>query len=127
MSERKDALRKKLQEFEKYGPKFERAMDVVLAGGIKESVFLPSGRKVFTVVGTLGDDFIDPERPYCSCSSFFFHVLGGKEKLCYHLIGFKVAERTGSIDVIEFSDEEYGPYLSATIRDVFEVLRKSGS
>jgi predicted nucleic acid-binding Zn finger protein len=98
-----------------------------MEGGVKESVFLPSGRKVITVVGRLGDEFIDPEKPYCSCSNFFFRVLGGREEICYHLLSYKIATKTSKLDVIEFSDEEYGGYLTATIRDVFEVLRKSGS
>ena len=38
-----------------------------------------------------------------------------------------IATKTGKIDVVEFNDEEYGPYLVATIRDVFEVLRKSST
>jgi predicted nucleic acid-binding Zn finger protein len=98
-----------------------------LAGGVKEIRFLPSGRKLFIVVGRLGDEFIDPEKPYCSCSNFFFRVLGGREELCYHLLSYKVAAKTGRFDIVELSDEEYGPYMTATVRDVFEVLRKSGS
>ena len=127
MSETREAWKEKFTEFGKYGPKLDRAIDTVLAGGVKESRFLPSGRKVITVVGRLGDEFIDPEKPYCSCSNFFFRVLGGREEICYHLLSHKIAARTGKIDVVEFSDEEYGPYFVATIRDVFEVLRKSSS
>lgn len=112
--------------FVKYGKKWDRAVDTVLAGGVKEARFLPSGRKVVTVVGRLGDEFIDPERPYCSCSNFYFKVLGGREDLCYHLLSFQIAAGTGRVEVVVFSDEEYGAYLAATIRDVFDVLRKSG-
>jgi predicted nucleic acid-binding Zn finger protein len=126
MSER-ESFRVKLPEFEKYGTKLDRAVDTVLSGGVKESVFLPSRRKVITVVGRLGDEFIDPDRPYCSCSNFFFRVLGGREETCYHLLSYKIAAKTKRLDVVEFSDDEYGPYLAAAVRDVFEVLRKSGS
>jgi predicted nucleic acid-binding Zn finger protein len=80
---------------------------------------------VISVVGSLGDEFVDPERPYCSCSNFFFRVIGGREEICYHLLSYKIAEKTGRIDVLEFIDDEYGPYYSATVRDVFDVLRKS--
>jgi predicted nucleic acid-binding Zn finger protein len=114
-------------EFEKLGSKLDRAIDAVLAGGVKVVVFRPSGRKVVTVVGRLGDEFIDPEKPYCSCSNFFFRVSGGREETCYHLLAYKIAAKTGKLDTVEFSDEEYGQYLTAIIRDVFEVLRKSGS
>jgi predicted nucleic acid-binding Zn finger protein len=127
MSETRDAWKEKLVEYEKYGPKLDRAIDTVLAGGVKESRFLPSGRRVFTVVGRLGDEFIDPEKPYCSCSNFFFRVLNGREEICYHLLSHRIATKAGKVDLVEFSDEEYGPYLAATIRDVFQVLRKSSA
>ncbi len=104
-----------------------KAIDTVLAGGVKECVFLPSGRKVITVVGRLGDEFIDPEKPYCSCSNFFFRVIGGREGTCYHLLSYEIASRSGRLEIVEFSDEEYGAYLMAAVRDVFEVLRKSSS
>jgi len=125
MSDQSDALHKKFQRYAKYGPKLDRAIDTVLAGGVKETVFLPSGRKVITVVGRLGDEFLDPEKPYCSCSNFYFRVLGGREESCYHLLSYRIAAEAGKLDVVEFTDEEYGAYLAATVRDVFEVLRKS--
>jgi len=90
-------------------------------------VFLPSGRKVITVVGRLGDEFVDSNRPYCSCSNFFFRVLGGREETCYHLLSYRMAAETDKLDVVKFSDEEYGAYFAAMVRDVFEVLRKSTS
>jgi len=125
MAEDKAALKASLPEFEKHGTKFDRAVEAVLSGGVKEARFLPSGRKVVTVVGRLGDEFIDPEKPYCSCSNFFFRVLGGREETCYHLLAYKIAKKSGRADILEFDDEEYGQYLTATVRDVFEVLRKS--
>jgi predicted nucleic acid-binding Zn finger protein len=127
MAEDQAELRAQLPEFEKYGKKLDRAVDAVLSGGVKEARFLPSGRKVVTVVGRLGDEFVDPEKPYCSCSNFFFRVLGGREETCYHLLSYNVAKKLGRVDVVEFSDEEYGQYFTATVRDVLEVLRKSGS
>jgi predicted nucleic acid-binding Zn finger protein len=124
-SEQAERLRAKFPQYAKYGTKLDRAIGTVLAGGVKESRFLPSGRKVITVVGRLGDEFIDPDRPYCSCSNFFFRVLGGREETCYHLLSYRIASETGRLDVVKFSDEEYGAYLAATVRDVFEVLRRS--
>jgi len=126
MEEERRALREEVAEFAKYGRKFEKAIDTVMAGGVKECRFLPSGRKVFSVVGTLGDEFIDPEKPYCSCSNFFFRVAGGREELCYHLLSHRIAVITGRVAVVEFRDDEYGEYFSATIKDVFEILEKSG-
>lgn len=122
----RDSLRAGATEFERHGTKLDRAIDAVLAGAVKECRFIPSGRRLVTVVGRFGDEFVDPERPYCSCSNFYFRVLGGREETCYHLISYKVAAKFGKVEVIEFSDDEYGPYLSATVQDVFDVLRNSG-
>ena len=126
-SEERDALKEEAKEFQRYGTKFDRAIDAVMAGGVKECRFLPSGRRLVTVVGRLGDEFLDPERPYCSCSNFYFRVLGGREETCYHLISYQIAAKAGKVDAVEFSDEEYGPYLVAAVGDVFDVLRKSSS
>ncbi|MDA4124821.1 MAG: hypothetical protein OK438_05150 [Thaumarchaeota archaeon] len=125
MAEERDELRKKVEEFAKYGRKFEKALDTVLAGGVKECRFAPSERKVFTVVGKAGDEFIDPEKPYCSCSDFFFKVTRGRDELCYHLLSHRIAAKTNRVDVVEFSDDEYLSYMSATIGDVFQVLARS--
>ena len=124
--EEKKDLKRQFAEYSKYGGKLDRAVDAVLAGGVKESRFLPSGRRIFTVVGNMGDEFIDPERPYCSCSNFFFKVSSGKEQVCYHLLSHTIASRLGRVDVITFSDEEYGQVFSAIVRDVVDVLNRSG-
>ncbi len=126
MAQEKDLMKTRFPEFERYGAKLDRALDAAVSGSVKEARFSPSGRKVITVVGRLGDEFIDPERPYCSCSNFFFRVLGGKEETCYHLLGYRIATKVGKVDVTEFADEDYGAYLSAAVRDVFEVQRRSG-
>jgi predicted nucleic acid-binding Zn finger protein len=121
----KEELKREFSEFSRHGRKFDRAIDTVLAGGVKESRFLPSGRRILTVVGRLGDEFIDPEKPYCSCSNFFFRVINGKEELCYHLLSYEIASRSHRIEVIKFSDEEYGAVLKAIIGDVFDVINHS--
>jgi predicted nucleic acid-binding Zn finger protein len=125
MAEEREQLRQKAAEFAKYGRKFDKALDTVLAGGVKECRFAPSGRKVFTVVGKMGDEFIDPERPYCSCSDFFFKVTRGREELCYHLLSYRIAVEVGKVEVVEFSDQEYAAYMSAAVGDVFQVLARS--
>jgi predicted nucleic acid-binding Zn finger protein len=121
-----EKLTSQVPEFAMYGAKFRKAIETVLAGGVKESRFSPSGRKLFTVVGRLGDEFIDPEKPYCSCSNFYFKVLGGKEDACYHLLSYWIAAKTNRIDLIQLDDEEYPSYLAAAVSDIFEVLGKKG-
>jgi len=126
MASQEEKLMSEVPEFARYGAKFNRAINAVLAGGVKECVFRPSGRMLITVVGRFGDEFIDPEKPYCSCSNFYFKVQGGREDACYHLLSYWIAAKTGRIDIIEFDDEEYGSYLVATLNDVFEVLGSKG-
>jgi predicted nucleic acid-binding Zn finger protein len=109
-------------KYMKYGRKFDRAVQTVLAGGVKEHRFLPSRRSVFTVVGNLGDEFIDPGRPYCSCSNFFFKVAGKEEEYCYHLLSYKIATESGHVDTIIFNDEEYDSLVRAVAEGVFHVL-----
>lgn len=96
-----------------------------MAGGVKEHRFMPSGRTIDTVVGRQGDEFIDPRRPYCSCSHYFFRVLAGKDQICYHLLSHKLASELGTVDVIIFDDEEYDKVFATVIEDVFEVVERS--
>ncbi len=123
-TEEKEELKRRFSELSKHGRKFDKAIDAAVSGNVKESRFVPSGRKILTVVGNLGDEFIDPEKPYCSCSHFYFRVLSGKDELCYHLLSYEIASQAGKVEVTEFSDEEYGPILKAIIGDVFDILNR---
>ncbi len=124
-TEAKEDLKLRFADLAKHGRKFDRAVDTVLAGGVKENRFVPSGRSILTVVGRLGEEFIDPAKPYCSCSNFFFKVTTGKDELCYHLLSYAIASKVGKVEVTEFSDEEYGQVLAAILGDVFDVMRRS--
>ena len=117
-------IKDRFPEFAKYGSKFDKAVDTVLSRGVKECRFLQSGRKVLVVVGRFGDELVDPQKPYCSCANFYFKVIRGKDDLCYHLISYRIASKTGLLDVLEFYDEEYGPYFSATVDDIMNSLER---
>jgi predicted nucleic acid-binding Zn finger protein len=121
----KEELRRRFASLARHGSKFEKALETVMSGGVKESHFSPSGRALYSVVGTLGEEFIDPSKPYCSCSNFYFRVTSGKEETCYHLLGFQIASRTGKIDITEFDDEEFGQLIKAFFGDVFGVVSRS--
>lgn len=125
MSDAKEALKLAARRYAGYGAMLDRAIDTVLSGGVKEHRFVPSGRRVYTVVGRLGDEFIDPEKPYCSCSDFFFRVIGGKAELCYHLLSHKIAIDQGKVEVVTLDDEEYGQFFAMVVGDVFRVLDRS--
>jgi len=96
----------------------ERAVDAVLEGRVKRHVFTPSGRVVYTVVGRSGDEFIDPERPFCSCQHFFFSVLGGKDRICYHLLASSIAAETHRSAQTDFHDEEFRDFLKLLTHDL---------
>ena len=108
-----------------YGAKADQALKTALAGGVKEHRFMPSRRTIGTVVGRQGDEFIDPGKPYCSCSHYFFRVLGGKDQTCYHLLSHRVASELGLVDVVTFDDAEYGQVFATVVGDVFGVIERS--
>jgi len=79
---------------------------------------------VFTVVGRSGDEFIDPAKPFCSCQHFFFSVLGGRDKECYHLLAYAIALESQGFSQTIFHDEEFSTFLRLLSWD---LLRRSGS
>ena len=126
MSDPKEALKRASRRYAAYGPTLDRAVAAVLSGGVKEHRFSPSGRVVRTVVGRLGDELVDPDRPYCSCSDFFFRVTNGRAKLCYHLLSYMIAAEHGKVNVVPLDDEEYGQLYSMLVKDIFSTLDRSG-
>lgn len=105
---------------------FERATEAALGGCVKRHVFLPSGRYVCTVVGSNADEFVDPDKPFCSCESFFYGVLGAKLKYCYHILSYKIADESGLVKDVRFDDEEYDTFMRLLASDVLHSreLRK---
>lgn len=114
---REELIRRHLQHStsQKY---LERAVDAVLQGRVKKYVFAPSGRVLYTVVGRNGDEFIDPEKPFCSCEHFFFRVLGGRGESCYHLLAYSIADETNRFHRLEFHDEEFSIFLRLLSSDL---------
>jgi predicted nucleic acid-binding Zn finger protein len=120
-----ERVKKTAAKYSRYGSKLDQAMKTVLAGGVKEHRFLPSRRTIVTVVGRQGDEFIDPQRSYCSCSHYFFRVVGGRDETCYHLLSHKIASELGKVDVVTFDDSEYGQVFATLLGDVFGVIERS--
>jgi len=97
---------------------FRKAIDAAFEGCVKRHTFLPSGRHVYTVVGSNADEFIDPEKSFCSCESYFYSVLSAKAKYCYHLLGYKIADQSGLVREVIFDDEEYDGFMRLLASDV---------
>ncbi len=114
----------RFSQYARFGKTFEKAVDAVLRGYVKAHVFLPSERTICTVVGSSGDEFIDPEKPYCSCNNFFFRVMGGKREYCYHLLSYKIALEAGKIERITFHDDEYRDFFRILTADILNNLKE---
>jgi predicted nucleic acid-binding Zn finger protein len=98
--------------------------EVVKAGRVKRHVFVPSGREVWTVVGSRVDHYVDLEQPYCSCKDFYYHLVRGLEQTCYHIEAVKLAKQTNRYVETTFSDEEYRPLLEAILNDLTAKKKK---
>jgi predicted nucleic acid-binding Zn finger protein len=125
--ESKEGLASRFARYSKDRSQFEKAIEAVFGGCVKRHAFLPSGRIVYTVVGSNADEFIDPEKSFCSCESYFYGVLSTKVKYCYHILSYKIANESGLIQEVRFDDEEYNTFMRLLASDVLHSreLRKS--
>ena len=105
---------------------FKKAVAAAFGGSVKKHSFLPSGRHVYTVVGSNADEFIDPERSFCSCESYYYGVLSTKAKYCYHILAYKIADEAGLVREVRLDDGEYDTFLRLLASDVLNSrqLRK---
>ena len=116
----KEELASRFAQYSKYENQFKKAIDAASGGCVKRHIFLPSGRYIYTVVGRNGDEFVDPDRPYCSCESYFFGVLSSKVKYCYHILSYKIAEASELVQEIRFDDEEYDIFMRLLVLDIMQ-------
>ena len=84
---------------------------------VKLHLFEPSERKIWTIVGKEKEYWLDPTLDFCSCESYYFNSVA-KEKSCYHLESLKQAKKEDQIELIKFSDDEYGDFIAGLISDL---------
>jgi predicted nucleic acid-binding Zn finger protein len=127
VSNKKDELASRFAHYSKYQNQFKKAVDAAAGGSVKKHVFLPSGRYIYTVIGRNGDEFVDPDKPFCSCESYFYGVLSAKVKYCYHILSYKIASESRLVEEVLFDDEEYDTFMRLLASDVLNSreLRKS--
>jgi predicted nucleic acid-binding Zn finger protein len=94
----------------------DRVEGALASGSVKLALFVPSGRKIWTVVGREGEYWTDPELGFCTCKDFYFTTLSGGEE-CYHLKSVRKAMKEGRFSQLEFSDGDYGRFLQALADD----------
>lgn len=80
-------------------------------------LFLPSGKKLWIVVGKDSEYWTDPDLGFCSCKDYYFNTLS-KGDPCYHLKSVaKAIEEGNRAEEIVFSDDEYSQVLQAIAQD----------
>ncbi|RLI07875.1 hypothetical protein DRO32_03210 [Candidatus Bathyarchaeota archaeon] len=100
-----------------FGPRLASALEALRERRVKKYVFRPSGRVVWVVVGREREYVVLPRAPYCSCDDFYFRVLDGRARLCYHIIAQRLAECLNWYEEVEEEDEDY-EVLVGELREV---------
>jgi predicted nucleic acid-binding Zn finger protein len=118
--ESKEQLASRFTQYSNDQGQFNKAIEAAFGGLVKRHVFLPSGRSICTVVGSNADEFIDPEKLFCSCESYFYGVLSAKVKYCYHILSYKIADESGLVEEVRFDDEEYDIFMGLLASDVLK-------
>lgn len=96
----------------------------VRSGSVKQMLFLPSGKKLWVVIGRDNEYWTDPELGFCSCKDFYFTTLSGGQD-CYHLKSVRKTIQQRAFTVIEFNESDYIHLLQAVADDNISVLGRS--
>ena len=95
----------------------EKINSILSEKRIKLHIFEPSNRKIWTVVGTEKEYWLDPDLDFCSCPGYYFNKSNGKNG-CYHLDWFPKASIENTIESTTFSDDEYGSFITSLLSDL---------
>ena len=97
--------------------KSKKIKSVISEKRIKLHYFLPSNRKIWTIVGKEKEHWLEPNLKFCSCAGFYFGMLKNK-KPCYHIDSLQIAKKEELYEEIEFSDDEFESFMSGLINDL---------
>ena len=97
--------------------KSEKIKSILYEKRVKLHHFLPSNRKIWTVVGKEKEHWLEPELEFCSCSGFYFGMMKSK-KPCYHIDSIKLAKENKQYEIIELSDEEFENFMFGIVNDL---------
>ncbi|MGB9169358.1 MAG: hypothetical protein WCB31_10565 [Nitrososphaeraceae archaeon] len=84
---------------------------------IKLHIFVPSDRKIWTIVSKNNEYWLDLDLDYCTCKNYFFKTLSGMDR-CIHLKSLAEALTLEDYDRVEFQDDEYVGFLTSLLKDV---------
>ncbi len=90
---------------------------IVSSHGVKLHLFEPSNRKIWTVVGKENEHWLDLDLGYCSCEDYYYNAME-KGKECYHRKAIRVAQEQNLVEIIRFSDSEFGVFMAALVDDI---------
>ena len=108
------------------GLQFKKINSILSEKRIKLHNFEPSNRKIWTVVGTEKEYWLDPDLDFCSCPGYYFN------NECYHLDTLiaaikddkgiieskKIDWEKNKIEIITFSDNEYEGFIAGLLADL---------
>ena len=100
------------EEFAEDFKKTKKISSLLSEKRIKLHIFEPSNRKIWSVVGTENEYWLDPDLDFCSCPGYYFN------NECYHLEWFPTATIENKIEIITFSDHEYGDFIAGLLSDL---------
>jgi len=95
----------------------EKLDSVLSEKRIKLHHFKPSGRKIWTVVGSAREYWLDPNLDFCSCPGYYFNRSDGKN-YCYHLKSLKEFTDQNKIETTIFSDDEYEDFIASILSEL---------
>lgn len=98
-----------------------RIDDTVTSGSVKQMHFLPSGKRLWLVVGRDNEYWADPDLGFCSCKDYYFTTLSGRGE-CYHLKSVRKIIEQKRFTTIDFRDSEYIDFLQAIAEDSVNLL-----
>lgn len=111
--------------YDVFGPRVQRALEILHAKQVVKYVFKPSGRVLWLVEGKESDYLIYEKAPYCSCQDFYVSVINGEAEACKHLIAQKMAEITGWHRVVTKPDISYNHLMDLWRGQVFSKNESS--
>ena len=98
--------------------KLDKIRSVLSEKRVKLHHFIPSNRKIWTIVGKEKEHWLDPDIGFCSCSGYYFSKMSDNKKECYHIESIRLAEKEKKTELIKFSDDEFGDFLNGLISDL---------
>ena len=97
--------------------KSDKIKSILSEKRVKLHHFLPSDRKIWTIVGNEKEHWLDPDLQFCSCAGFYFGMLKNK-KPCYHIDSLEIAKKEEQYECIKFSDNEFESFMFSVINDL---------